>query len=276
MQLLEEAEIRFGSSFPNKHEALVKMVDTQVERIVEGDWDGYPHMSITPEEEEFEILKCRQMVMDVTLLGVAEHHPERNSGLYTRIMLAVGRTHRLATQYPSHVAEHLARQARALAWAHYDIQVPTPTADAEEDDTLSVVASSIDEGSLGPLEITITNSVDGTTEDSPTQEIHPYKNPQEGSGNNLEDQAGAGNEAGRSQSSPLPNPTNVKLPKAPGSVTHDGDECRKCWTKGHFRFACPYRRHRPTSWEMEIRYENLKRLHEGSNSGAEQTRKGGH
>lgn len=49
-------------------------------------------------------------------------------------------------------------------------------------------------------------------------------------------------------------------PIVPESVTCYGDECRNCWTKGHHRRECPYRRYRHT--KADIRNRNLVKSHE--------------
>lgn len=246
-ELEEEALARFGSLFDtHKRHALVRMIDTQVNRMVCGDMLGYPRIEIDPEERATETLRCREMVSGVTLMGLTESRPDRNKQLYTRIMLALGRTWRLKTQYPSYETNHLWRQAYGLIYAHYQVEVPLmPSERDEESEVLSLEASSDDQWAQDEgMEITIINPAPKRNVSNSRDLTNPQTSRPSMSGETPTDQSVteevelSGNQ-----------PSGVK-PNAPGPRSFTGRECNNCYTLGHWRVDCQYRRYRPTTIEF--------------------------
>lgn len=237
-ELEEEARARFGSLFgTHRRHVLTRMIDNQINRMADGDLLGYPRIEIGQDEEAAEVLRCRAMVSRVTLMGLTEMRPDRNKELYTRIMLALGRTWRLKTQYPSYETRHLWRQAHALISAHYQVEVPlAPSTRDEDDEVLSLEVSSDDQWTQEErMEV-------GDTPAQTKDSHHEQSSRPPVTGENLTEQTSTVEANG--------NQAVAVRPLAPGARSFTGRECNNCYTLGHWRVDCQYRRYRPTAMEF--------------------------
>lgn len=224
------------------------MINTQIDRILVGNRQGYPDLEVTDQEMPSEMLLCKQSVRALSEECLQGQPSGKNGLLFTRLVLLLGRTFRLKMQHPSEDSLYQWRQVKALLYAHYDLWIPDPIEESpeeEDEETLSLHADSDEQ-----WEELLTIECQNTT----AQETQPP----EVSTNATEHEA----PLGRHQRGDTTHGGTTAPPRAPGPVTWDGDECRRCWTKGHHRKECPYRRYHAKKEETRQRNLNLQREYE--------------
>lgn len=233
----EEITARYGTLFhSNDRQLRVRTLDTQVGRIRDGDLLGYPRLDLSPDELTLEKLRCERLVAGATCMGIAESRPELNNDLFSRSLLAVGRTWRLKMCENNDANSRMWRQARALLFVHYDFWPPEEPVTEPDDDVLSMEVPPESLAELGTPPPTIYGE---PRENLLIEVVNAESAPQPQATANT-NAANVTIDTGKAP----PRPSIAPLPR-----TFTGAECLKCFTWGHDKKTCPYRRYRPLHYE---------------------------